>query len=347
MKNLAIIHALGKYDVGGLVRFLIGAFNDPYYRNILREQYNLNVVTSLDYSINSKTDEVFLQELNNDNKFNNTIALGIHPYGLCFIDRIPAKIKKEKNIKTVAWINDPHYFAYFAKERKETIVQNYAKKYSPIFLPNLNFLLTPSPIYFKNLNINEHDSKIIDMFYFLDPSLFKHFTNKPYNSRNNQIILSGCIDTAYKSRMEFINLKQSNEQYNELIYRLDHPGYKNNEHMTELKYYNKLSEFKGAFVGHHVFPINFVLAKHIEVLMCGCLGFFEPNDLLLSQLGLKEFVHYVPCYSGQEIIKEYNFYKTWLESSEGEKIAKQGQEYVMSVFGEKQIDKFFTFLKNC
>jgi hypothetical protein len=56
-----------------------------------------------------------------------------------------------------------------------------------------------------------------------------------------------------------------------------HPGYKNNEHLTELNYYLKLSEYKGAFVGHHEYPLNFLLAKHIEVLMCGCLGFFEKN----------------------------------------------------------------------
>lgn len=48
--------------------------------------------------------------------------------------------------------------------------------------------------------------------------------------------------------------------------------------MTGVNYYNKLSEFKAAFVGHHDFPLNFLLAKHIEVLMCGCLGFFRTKS---------------------------------------------------------------------
>jgi hypothetical protein len=79
--------------------------------------------------------------------------------------------------------------------------------------------------------------------------------------------------------------------------------------MTELNYYNKLAKYKSAFVGHHIFPINFLLAKHIEVLMCGCLGFFEKNDLLFSQLGLIEFVHYIPCTDESgDVIDDYDFY---------------------------------------
>ena len=113
--------------------------------------------------------------------------------------------------------------------------------------------------------------------------------------------------------------------------------------MTEMNYYNKLSEFKAAFVGHLLFPINYVVAKHIEVLMCGCLGFFEKNPLLEKELGLIEFVHYIPCSDDNgNLIEDENFYLKWLEK--GEQIAINGAIYVREKFGQKYIDTYLEIL---
>jgi len=115
--------------------------------------------------------------------------------------------------------------------------------------------------------------------------------------------------------------------------------------MTEINYYNKLSKFKGAFVGHLLFPINYLVAKHIEVLMCGCLGFFEKNPLLKDELGLIEFEHYIPCSDDNgNLIKDEKFYIDWIEK--GNEIALKGSLYVREKFGENYIDEYLKIIKN-
>ncbi len=346
MRKLIVIHYQKQnYDIGGLVRALIQVFNTEKYREILLKKYEFEVITSLDI-INklNKSEEEYINEINcDDMHLKDAVIFGIHPYGLAYADRISSKAKKCKNIKTSAWINDPHYFAYFVEDRKlkDITVQKYAEKYTPIFIEKLDYLVSPSLIYFKNLNILNYDHKLVDIFYFL-PYHQSDLNFLNYPNRLDQIILSGARGGGYVSRNSFNMLKQNSDAFFNLIYVLDSPGYKNNEHMTEMNYYNKLSEFKGAFVGHHEFPLNYLLAKHIEVLMCGCLGFFEPNPLLESQLGLKEYVHYIPCYKDGKLINDPDFYKEWLKN--GEEIARNGQKFVMENFGEKQIHKLFQFL---
>lgn len=112
--------------------------------------------------------------------------------------------------------------------------------------------------------------------------------------------------------------------------------------MTEINYYNELSKYKSAFVGHHNYPLNYLLAKHIEVLMCGCLAFFEPNILLKEQLGLIEYEHYVPCFDENGLIKDEDFYINWMNSKEGEEIAYNGKEYVKK-FGKDYIKELINF----
>jgi hypothetical protein len=145
--------------------------------------------------------------------------------------------------------------------------------------------------------------------------------------------------------MEFDKLRQT-DSFKDVIYKIDHPGYENNDHMTELNYYNEISKYKAAFVGHHVFPINFILAKHIEVLMCGCLGFFEPNALLKDQLGLIEYVHYIPCFNEDGLIRDKDFYIKWINSEEGYKISLQGKEYVRNKFGKEYVKQLADFFSN-
>lgn len=274
----------------------------------------------------------------------NKILLGFHPWGLETI--INAKL--HINNKLVMWQDDLHWFSHFVKDRSERKIKvtNYDKKYSPRYLTNLlDYLITPSPIYFKNLNITEHDNKIKFLFYKLDAEQYNKLDYTNYKNRTSQIILSGAISIGYKSRTEFLNLKQSSDKFAKLIYHQPTPGYKNNEHMTEMNYYNKLAEYKGAFVGHYIFPLNFLLAKHIEVLMCGCLGFFEKNPLLKEQLGLIEFEHYIPCTDeGGNLIEDEKFYYDWLEK--GIDIARKGAEYVRNKFGENYIDKYIDILKS-
>ena len=187
------------------------------------------------------------------------------------------------------------------------------------------------------------------MFYLLNYNYFDKIKINNFNERKNKIILSGYIGGGYKSRIEFYNLIQK-ENFNNLIYHLNHPNYFKdiNENILGLNYYKKLEEYKGAFVGHHEFPLNFLLAKHIEVLMCGCLGFFEKNKLLKEELGLEEFVHYIPCTDDNgNLISDENFYINWLNSEKGLQIALTGANYVREKFGEKYIMEYINFFNSC
>jgi hypothetical protein len=341
MKRLIVIHHLDEnYDVGGLVRFLIKIFNDENYKKNLMDVYGIETTTSRDiYQKYHSNNVEYLNKASTSKSSDDIVVFGIHPFGIHIIETC-ANFLGQK-IKKIGWTNDPHYFAYTVEQDSQK-VKKYSKKIFPIkSLEILDYLVTPSSIYFDNLGIDEYRHKIIDIFYFLNTTLLSNLSDKKYEDRTPKIILSGAIG-GYSSRSLFNELRENDVKFKNLIYKLNHPGRKNNGHMTEANYYNKLSEFKGGFVGHHDFPLNYLLAKHIEVLMCGCLGFFEPNPLLKSQLGLQEYIHYIPCYKDGKIIDDASFYGDWLKN--GENIAKQGKEYVLREFGDKQIMKLFNFL---
>lgn len=335
VKKLIVISQSDNYDVGNLVRYLIKMFDDIHIRDLFFKK-GFDIVTS-NYIKNSllMTEQSFLQSLENEDT-SDYLIFAIHPYGMHI------SIEYAKKIKKVIWLNDPHYLSYYT-ERNGQSVQLFSDKFNPPFLSDIDYLVTPSSIYFENLKITKFGDKIIDFFYFLDESLYELTGNINYKERENKIVLSGAIGSGYKSRFDFNQLSYD-KKFENLIFKINHPGYEDNQHMTGLNYYNQLTNFKSAFVGHHVFPINFLLAKHIEVLMCGCLGFFEPNPLLKSQIGLIEFKHYIPCFDENGLITDDKFYIDWMESEEGEKIANDGKEYVREKFGKEYIQEFIDFL---
>lgn len=343
MRKLILISKTSKHNTCSyVVRLTVDIFRDPLYTKILSEKYGIDVI------INPKL-SVINERLRKSKEYDDAILLGVQPHGFHSICNLDQEIIKNRRIKLVGWQNDPHFFARSVVKNKTGLVQNYSDKIYPIpTLEKLDKFMTPSAVYFKNLKIVEYDDKIVDFFYFLNPNYFPQLLEKSYATRKKQILLSGSMAAGYTSRHKFEQLRKSTDDFESIIVKLKHPGYsyEKNAAMTDLNYYNKLSEYKGAFVGHHNFPLNFLLGKHIEVLMCGCLGFYEPNPLLEPQLGLIENVHYISCYKDGKLIQDYNFYKNWIESGEGEKIAKQGQEYVMENFGEKRIHKFFELLNS-
>jgi len=327
--KLVVLSESDDYTVSSLIRYLIKMFYEDSVIEIFKE-LGIEIITS-NYIKNvlNKTEDIFLKEIENKEDY---LILGIHPYGW------ETAIKSGTGIKKVMWQDDLHYFAHFI-ERGGEIVQRFSKKYEPIYIKDVDYLITPSSIYFENLKINQFDNKIIDFFYFLDEKSYQYTDESKFEKRINGVVLSGDIVKGYDSRVEFDNLR-SNILFRDLIWKIEHPGYKNNKHMTELNYYKELSKYKAAFVGHYVYPLNFLLAKHIEVLMCGCIGFFEPNPLLKDQLGLIEYVHYIPCFDENGLIKDPSFYKKWIESDEGYMIANNGKEYVRKKFGREYIREF-------
>lgn len=329
MRKLIVLSQSDDYTVSALIRYLIKMFYEDSVIEIFNE-LGIEVITSRYIKeILNKTEIEFLTEVKEKE---NYLIFAIHPYGW------ETAIKSGCGIKKIMWQDDLHYFAHFV-EREGEIVQRFSKKYEPVYIKEVDYLITPSSIYFKNLKIEEFNDKIIEFFYFLNEKNYEYIDESNFENRINGVVLSGDIVKGYDSRVEFDNLRQ-NILFNDLIYKIEHPGYENNKHMTELNYYKELSKYKSAFVGHYVYPINFLLAKHIEVLMCGCIGFFEPNSLLKEQLGLIEYVHYIPCFDENGLIKDDSFYRKWIESDEGQIIAKQGKEYVRKKFGNEYIKEF-------
>ena len=347
-KNLFIFRAIdGSYDIGVLVRYFIKIFEDldttiSFLKNGIKIISYFNLINNhyLFNDFNSCIDII-----NKDIWFNNAILFGIHPVGFeTIISKIKLNIIENKKMKIIGWNNDPHYFAHFVDDRKDNnlTVQEYSKSYDSELLNRMDYLITPSSIYFYNLKMEKYYNKIVKLFYLL-PEIDIDITD--YNSRLNQILLSGAISFGYKSRYDFFCLKNKNKSFNDLITILQHPGY--NKPKSDTFYYSELCKYKGAFVGHYIFPLNFLLAKHIEVLYCGCLGFFENNPLLEKELGLIEYVHYIPCSDeNNNIIQDEQFYLKWLNSEEGNKIAENGKKYVTEKFGKSYIKYYQKFFES-
>jgi hypothetical protein len=359
-KTLVVLNNINKdYDVGSLVRYIIKMYYD-YDNSVLFLKNGIKIVTT-DNIING----LYIP-------FNNTIVDGNEKLNIFtkYAEKIE-KFKKSiyfviiyrnlltspsflnnKEIKKIFWFNDLHAFAYDVQDRinKNIVVQKYDKKYDIPELDKINYLLTPSMQYFKNLKIDKYNDKVKYLFYALNYKYYEQIDYKDYNTRKNKIILSGCVADGYKTRMQLNQYRETDKKFNILIDKLEHPGYEKNAHMTDMNYYKKLCQYKAAFVGNYVYPINFLLAKHIEVLMCGCLGFFERNHLLKEQLGLIEYVHYIPATDPKgNVISNINYYIYWMESKDsdgnirGQKIAQTGAEYVREKYGIKYIQEYIDF----
>lgn len=271
--------------------------------------------------------ELFFEELiNNKEKFRNSIFWLHQKIGSYIItfDEIN-NIIQELNIKCIFWMDDLHY----ARDNIDTDIR-YIKS---------DIILSPSILYFDNI---KHDffQKTKFLSYFFDEDIIDNYNpNNDFDTRTNKIILSGKINNNYLSRKQMIsNINKNNDLYDILI----HPGYYNMTHdIYHINYYNELSKYKGALFGLANFPINFLLAKVIEILGCGCIGFFEYSDQYDIQLGLEEWIHYVPIYKeNNTLIFENENYNTIINSDVGKEIALNGYNYIKENYNS------ITFINN-
>jgi len=287
---------------------------------------NNNIIID-EYIINDPdefNDELYKEIVNNNDKFFDSIFWLHQKIGsyIIIFDKIYQLIKK-LNIKTIFWMDDLHFPKHNINNDTRYI--------------NSDIIISPSTIYFQNIN-NEFYNKSKFLFYFFDENLIDKYNPnifskaeshhlEPVAKRINKIILSGKINQQYISRKQmYANYKNNNQLYD----IIEHPGYYNMKHeIYHIKYYDTLSKYKGALLGLANFPINFLLAKVIEILGCGCLGFFEYSDLYEEQLGLRPWVHYIPIYKvGRSLIFNNDEYKRLIESKKGINIAINGYKYI-------------------
>jgi len=263
-------------------------------------------------------------------KFTKIIFLGFHPIPFNIIQKYYTQIKNVKNCFTILWQDDLQ--AYFSTPSRITKL-NFA-----------DFILTPSPIYLENKEPSLLN-KTKFLFYHFDPHLIKNIT-VPFDHRKNQILLSGVTNEGYPIRNEILLLLKENHSLSEIATYLKKPRQKEFEYPPNsqpfgINYYKVLAKYKGAFFGYHQYPLNFNLAKIIEILSVGCIGFFEESPLLEKELGLIAFKHYVPCTSENKLITKVKYYQYFLSNDIGRNIALEGQKYIYENFSnEKAIPKF-------
>jgi hypothetical protein len=248
------------------------------------------------------------------------------------------KLIRKYNIKTVFWMDDLHFPSLNLNndQRLENEIIENDDRYI-----NVDLIVSPSIDYFINIDCNLL-RKTKFLFYFFDEKIINNFDPfDTYKNRINKILLSGKINNlSYPSRKQMYTNYFNNQ---DIFEWLEHPGYHNLKHdIYHLEYYKKLSEYKGAIVGLAKFPINFLLAKVIEVLGSGCIGFFEASSLYKERLGLEEYIHYIPIEfdENNELIFLNHEYRYILDSEEGYEIAINGYNYVKNNFNS------VNFIKN-
>jgi len=258
-----------------------------------------------------------------------------HPVGYdCILERWEEfeELRSELGMKFILWQDDLH--AYFKDKKRGEILER------------LNWILTPSPIFLKNVKSMLFD-KTKFFFYSMDFSMIDPL-NKPWEERQNKILLSGSCNRGYTIRHKFLTIIKRKEEMSVVCDYLKRPKIK--EYNRPLgtyfpvgeNYYKILSDYKGAFFGFYEYPKNFNLAKIIEILGCGCLGFFENSKLLEEELGLKAFEHYIPILDENgELIKDINYYHKWLK--EGKNIMENGRKYAKNNFSNN--NGFFNYIK--
>jgi len=271
---------------------------------------------------------------NNSGIYRKAIILCFHP--VCY-EKILARMDEIKafnlGIKFVLWQDDLH--AYFKNGMRGEVLQK------------LDCIISPSPVFFKNIK-TDLSKKTRFFFYSMDFDIVdKHY--KEWDERDNKILLSGSCNRGYPLRHKLLSIIKSGGEISPTCAYLKRPRIKEYNRPVGTyfpvgeNYYDKLCQYRGAFFAYYEFPKNFNLAKIIEILACGCLGFFEKSDLLMEELGLKEFEHYVPITKDGVLIEDLEYYNKWMSGEEGKKIAENGRRFVRKHFSNQ--NGFLNYIK--
>jgi len=267
------------------------------------------------------------------NEYKKAIILMFHPVAYISIYKERKNLedlKKELGIKYVLWQDDLH--AYFKEGKRGEILEG------------LNCIISPSPIFFKNIK-SKLEEKTKFFFYSMDFSLLK---DVKWENRERKILLSGACNKGYPLRYKLSLL--INKEFSKIGEHLRRPRQKEyNKPLgtyvpVGLNYYDILVKYKGAFFGYYEYPKNFNLAKIIEICACGCLGFFERSPLLEEEMGMKAFEHYIPITDENgKLIEDVSYYESWLDGNRGRAIAEHGRNHIYNNFSNE--NGFINYVK--
>lgn len=280
-------------------------------------------------------------------------------------------IFKSKNCKFMIWMDDLHGFPTFPKISNYNEDNDYSLC-SDYRLELVDKILTPSKNYYNLIN-SQYLNKTIQYFYSLNEDWYSEINIYNFKDRKNKILFSGAY-SVYPIRKKIIDIlknynpqiisedandpltfskirmnetkenikdyKKELKEFADIIGCIISPGYNrqtpNFLKKVGLNYLKAISSNKGAFFAYADKPCIFNLAKIIEILMCGSIGFFEFSPLLEKELGLIAYKHYVPITDEKgELIEDHNYYLKYLNTEEGEQIALTGANYVRENFSSK------------
>jgi hypothetical protein len=330
------------YNIISVIDFIK---NNNDKKNIMENNFGLSD-EEIDKIFNEACKNLLL-EVKNTDKFDNA-------YIICFTLKAGKlyvneniKILKSKHIKTLFWDDDIHTINRIKNVPDNIALQD--ERYD-----NVDLIITPGRYYFENVN-SIYLSKTLQYSFFIDEVLLNKIPYDDFKKRKNKILISGVMAPQYPVRNKIYAYhrecayKKDNDGLMQYLDLLPHPGYdrhKNQPWVGE-NYYKILASYKGAFCGFHKFPLNCVHSKFLEILACGTLGFFEDSDILERDYGLVRFKHYVPILLDEygNVVFDEEYYGSYLESNEGEKIAKEGCEYIRGKFNMgKQCDLLMRIL---
>jgi hypothetical protein len=274
-------------------------------------------------------------------KYEKILFLGFHPLAFQPFIRYNKELKKYNNIRTILWQDDLH--AYFKTDESK-------KK-----LEYADHIITPSPVFFENL-FPEYLSKSSFFFYSADFEENEQFSYA-WDKRFDKIVLTGCVNKSYRIRSNISDEITKNNKFGEICDIVKKPNmkeYNYNDNVVlpyGINYYKILGKFKGAFFGYYEYPKNFNLAKIIEILSMGCIGFFEYSPLMEKELGLIAMEHYIPCTNKEngKLITDIEYYKYYLDNKDGKgkMIAENGREYVRKYFSNQNgFENYVRILNN-
>jgi hypothetical protein len=104
------------------------------------------------------------------------------------------------------------------------------------------------------------------------------------------------------------------------------------------RFIRHLQQYMAVFILFGHYPIDFMLCKILESMLAGNTVIIEYKPYLKSQLGLQEYVHYVPLlvFEGK-LVLDVDYYKQYLNTDLGFQIAKRGHEYAIEHFCDERV----------
>jgi hypothetical protein len=151
-------------------------------------------------------------------------------------------------------------------------------------------------------------------------------TDVDWPSRKDKILLSGNLSKHYPFRRCLAEYSAT-DPGRAILDRIEHHGYRpksQDQMITGQAYYDCLKTYRGAAVTAAAKPVNFHLAKYMEVCACGCLPFLEHTP----------DIHYLGFVDGMNCIlinqRDYKEKFGLIRSDRAPIIARNARELVKS-----------------